>query len=221
MQNNSPFQQQITLQPAIQCMYAANTAGQAPPPAAGATVNAADTVMFQYALVGGCSEPSKSTPGLYGWEKGLKAPGNQKTLTTDLVNAANAAGQSALKVGDAGPQLLPGRGGRRRRCSQRVKFVLSFLGPGRQQVHQHLGLPAIVRREYRRDRLRDQRRDRPDTSGPPATNTWAGHLPPATKGRWLRLRTARSSRVRCCRPWALRPMPSLLERRSAGAMVSP
>jgi hypothetical protein len=174
VQNNSPFQQQITLQPAIQCMYAANSAGQAPPPAAQATINAADTVMFQYALVGGWLEPSKSTPGLYGWEKGLKAPGNQKTLTTDLVNAANAAGQTALKSATRGRSYSQA-GAVGAVAAASVKFVLSFLKgldaskcTNTSDYPQLFGVSTAVT-GFGTNGVTD-----PTQAALPATNTWAG-----------------------------------------------
>jgi hypothetical protein len=174
VQNNSPFQQQITFQPAIQCMYAANTKGQAPPAAAQSTINAADTVMFQYALAGGWLEPSKSTPGLYGWEKGLKAPGNQKTLTTDLVNAGNAAGQSALKSATRGRSYSQA-GAVGAVAAASVKFVLSFLKgldaskcTNTSDYPQLFGVSTAVT-GFGTNGVTD-----PTQATLPATNTWAG-----------------------------------------------
>jgi hypothetical protein len=174
IQNSSPFQQQITFQPAIQCMYAANTRGQAPPAAAQSTINAADTVMFQYALAGGWLEPSKSTPGLYGWEKGLKAPGNQKTLTTDLVNAGNAAGQSALKSATRGRSYSQA-GAVGAVAAASVKFVLSFLKgldaskcTNTSDYPQLFGVSTAVT-GFGTNGVTD-----PTQATLPATNTWAG-----------------------------------------------
>jgi hypothetical protein len=100
--NNSPFQQQISFQPVIQCMYSAPTTYADPnaPTPAPETVNAGDTLSFTLAMPQGWLvypgyDGPAPAPGLYGGEKGLNAPGTQGNLATDLVNSANAAGQNA------------------------------------------------------------------------------------------------------------------------------
>lgn len=129
VQNNSPFQQSITFQPVIQCMWANYYAYSPPPSASMATVNAGDTVMFQMALPAGfmyfTNSPKSWQPGLAGVEKGLNAPGTQGTLTTDLVNSANAAGQNAMgAVFNGSSYSTAGAVGAVAAAS--VRFVLSF-----------------------------------------------------------------------------------------------
>lgn len=182
VQNNSPFQQQVTFQPVIQCMYAANYSDQAPPPATQATINAGDTVMFQYALAGGWLEPSKAEVGLYGGEKGLKAPGTQKTLTTDLVNAGNAAGQNALNsLGKGRTYSQAGAVGAIAAAS--VKFTLSFLkGLSADKCTNTSEYPQLFAVSTAVTGFGTTGVSDPTQATWPATNTWAGNPAAGNQG---------------------------------------
>jgi len=189
VQNNSPFQQQVTFQPSIQCMYAGTYSWPSgskgyvpPPPATQATANAGDTVMFQYAIGGEFWLPSDAQAGLMGAEGSLKATGTQKTLTTDLVNSGNAAGQQAYG------QLLEGStysqaGAVGAAATIGVRFLLSFikgLSAGKckdTSVYPQLfGVNTAVT-GFGTNGVSD-----PTQAILPATNTWAGNPAAGNQG---------------------------------------
>lgn len=178
VQNNSPFQQQVTFQPVIQCMWAAYYAYSAPPPAALSTVNAGDTVSFDVALPAGfeyfTNSPKSWQPGLAGVEKGLNAPGTQGTLTSDLVNSANAAGQEALGA-VVSPRTYSTAGAVGAVAATSVKFLLSFFEGlkvdtcnNTSQYPQLFGVSSAVV-GFGTNGVTD-----PLQATWPATNTWAG-----------------------------------------------
>lgn len=135
--NSSPFEQQVNFQPNIQCMWTGvNPTKQQP--AVQTTVAAGATVTVQY--IGqpqwapprsadqpykGWSTSNRPLPGLGGGQKGLNAPGTQGSLTQDLTNSANVAGQAAVgSLGKARTYSGPGMVGLV--AGATVRFAISF-----------------------------------------------------------------------------------------------
>lgn len=186
--NNSPFQQQVTFQPVIQCMYAATAS--APPPAAVETANAGDTVLFAYAQYPNWKNgKSRETPtpndppiGLYGAEKGLNAPGTQGTLMTDLVNSGNVAGQQAVDSA-FNPRTYTGAGIVGAVAAASVRFVVSFLEGLKvdtcnetSEYPQLFGVTTAVT-GFGTNGVTD-----PTQADWPPTNTWAGNPAAGNQG---------------------------------------
>lgn len=186
--NNSPFQQQVTFQPVIQCMYAATAS--APPPAAVETANAGDTLTFTYGQHPNWRNgKSRETPtpndpplGLYGAEKGLNAPGTQGTLMTDLVNSGNVAGQQAVNSA-FNPRTYTGAGIVGAVAAASVRFVVSFLlglkvdtCNDTSQYPQLFGVSTAVT-GFGTNGVSD-----PTQADWPPTNTWAGNPAAGNQG---------------------------------------
>ncbi|MEI2786179.1 MAG: hypothetical protein V9E82_10840 [Candidatus Nanopelagicales bacterium] len=176
VQNNTPFQQQITVQPVIQCLYAADygSTTNAPPPATQETVNAGDSAVFTYIQPPFFPLTVDYPAGLFGAEEGLNAPGTQGTLTTDLVNSANAAGQSAVNaLGEGSTYSQAGAVGAI--AAATVKFLVSFFTGlkvdtcnNTAQYPQLFGVSSVVT-GFGTNGVSD-----PSQAVLPPTNTWAG-----------------------------------------------
>ncbi len=180
--NNSPFQQQVSFQPVIQCMYSAPTTytNPSPPAPAPETANAGDTLTFTFAMPQGWTvfpgyDGPPPAPGLYGGEKGLNAPGTQGTLATDLVNSANAAGQNAADSAFNESTYTDG-GMVGAIAAASVRFIVSFFGGlkvdtcnNTSQYPQLFGLSTVVT-GFGTNGVSD-----PTQAEWPATNTWAGN----------------------------------------------
>ncbi len=180
--NNSPFQQQVSFQPVIQCMYSAPTTytNQTPPTPAPETANAGDILTFSFAMPQGWTvfpgyDGPPPAPGLYGGEKGLNAPGTQATLATDLVNSANAAGQNAADSAFNGSTYTDG-GMVGAIAAASVRFLVSFFGGlkvdtcnNTAQYPQLFGVSTVVT-GFGTNGVSD-----PTQAEWPATNTWAGN----------------------------------------------
>ena len=185
VQNNSPFQQQITFQPVIECMYAANyqaSGNPAPPPASQQTVPAGGQAVFYYAQLPGFQPDVDYPPGLYGAEKGLNAPGTQATLTTDLVNSGNAAGQNATDAAFSGSSYSTA-GALGAVAAASVRFLVSFI-TGRKvdtctetsQYPQLFGVSSVV------TGFGTNGVSNPTQAQLPATSTWAGNPAAGNQG---------------------------------------
>ena len=185
VQNNSPFQQQVTFQPVIECMFAANYAASgnpAPPPASQQTVPAGGSAIFYYAQMPGFQPNVDYPAGLYGAEQGLNAPGTQATLTTDLVNSGNAAGQNATDAVFSGSSYSSA-GIIGAVAAASVRFLVSFLTGLKvdtctqtSQYPQLFGVSSVVT-GYGTNGVSD-----PTQATWPATNTWAGNPAAGNQG---------------------------------------
>ncbi len=193
VQNNSPFQQQITFQPVIECMFAANYAdggNPAPPPASQQTVPAGGTAIFSY-VQGPEFQPTVDYPqGLFGAEEGLNAPGTQGTLTTDLVNSGNAAGQNATDAVFSGSSYSTA-GAIGAIAAASVRFLVSFITGLKvdtcndtSQYPQLFGVTSVVT-GFGTNSVSD-----PTQATWPATNTWAGNPAAGNQGAYTDAPTA-------------------------------
>lgn len=89
--NNSPFFQQVNVNPNIQCMWTGSTPN-ANLASSISNVGPWANVQFVFPYTSGSSQQ----PGLAGATGGLNAPGTQGSMIQDLAQAGVAAGQSAL-----------------------------------------------------------------------------------------------------------------------------
>ena len=122
------------------------------------------------------------TPGLFGAEKGLKAPGNQKTLTTDLVSAANNAGQSALKSATRG-RTYSQAGAVGAVAAASGKFVLSFLkGLSASKCTNTADYPQLFGVSTAVTGFGTHGVSDPTQATWPPTNTWAGNPTAGNQG---------------------------------------
>lgn len=136
LDNNTPFQQQVSFNPDIQCMWTglSTYAPNQGPGAVQATVQSGQSAMVQYTGVwdpnfnsgGGQLAFQSPWPGLNGATKGMNSPGSQGSLSTDLTNSANAAGQNALGALYSGSTYSTA-GVVGAIAAATVKFTLSFL----------------------------------------------------------------------------------------------
>lgn len=89
VQNSSPFQQQVNINPNVQCMWTgANKNSQQ---ASTQSVDSGNTLQFVYEYE---DNSNSAWLGLNGATSYMDAPGTQGGLTADLVSSANAAGQN-------------------------------------------------------------------------------------------------------------------------------
>ena len=136
LDNNTPFQQQVNFNPDIQCMWTglSTYAPNQGPGAVQTTVQSGQSVMVQYTGVwdpnfnsgGGQLAFQSPWPGLNGATKGMNSPGSNGSLSTDLTNSANAAGQNALGALYSGSTYSTA-GVIGAIAAATVKFTLSFL----------------------------------------------------------------------------------------------
>lgn len=89
--NNSPFFQQVNVNPNIQCMWTGSTPN-ANLASSISNVGPRANVQFVFPY----TSESSQQPGLAGATGGLNAPGTQGSMLQDLAQAGVAAGQSAL-----------------------------------------------------------------------------------------------------------------------------
>ena len=122
MTNSTPFTQQLSINPNIQCMWTGDDTSASLGASIG-NVAPGTTVSATYEFDGGST--NSQWAGLQGATGGLNAPGTQGGLTRDLVGAATAAGQNLLTSAETGGNYNEA-GAAEAAASAAVTFLVSF-----------------------------------------------------------------------------------------------
>lgn len=122
MTNSTPFTQQLSINPNIQCMWTGDNTSASLGASIG-NVAPGTTVSATYEFDGGST--NSQWAGLQGATGGLNAPGTQGGLTRDLVGAATAAGQNLLTSAETGGNYNEA-GAAEAAGSAAVTFLISF-----------------------------------------------------------------------------------------------
>lgn len=122
MTNSTPFTQQLSINPNIQCMWTGDDTSASLGASIG-NVAPGTTVSATYEFDGGST--NSQWAGLQGATGGLNAPGTQGGLTRDLVGAATAAGQNLLTSAETGGNYNEA-GAAEAAASAAVTFLISF-----------------------------------------------------------------------------------------------
>lgn len=122
MTNSTPFTQQLSINPNIQCMWTGDSTSATLGASIG-NVAPGTTVSATYEFDG--TPTNSEWAGLQGATGGLNAPGTQGGLTRDLVGAATAAGQNLLTSAETGGNYNEA-GAVEAAASAAVTFLTSF-----------------------------------------------------------------------------------------------